>query len=63
MPACSSAIKVADQLNDQLDLVIDGGETIGLQASTIVSCLFEPFKLLRHGAIPLTELKQVCKVR
>ena len=63
MPACSSAIKVADQLNDQLDLVIDGGETTGLQASTIVSCLSEPFKLLRHGAIPLTELNRVCKVQ
>ena len=63
MPPCSSAKKVADQLNDQLDLIIDGGETTGLQASTIVSCLSEPFKLLRHGVIPLTELNRSCKVR
>ena len=62
MPACSSAKKVADQLNDQLDLVIDGGETTAFQASTIVNCMSEPFKLLRHGAIPLTELNRVSKV-
>jgi len=63
MSACLSAKKVTDQLNDQPDLVIDGGESKGLQASTIVSCMSEPFKLLRHGAISLAELNRVCKVR
>ncbi|MBS1256329.1 MAG: Threonylcarbamoyl-AMP synthase [Deltaproteobacteria bacterium] len=62
-PACSSAKKVETQLKDQVDLVIDGGETSGNLASTIVNCLTEPFKIVRNGIISSTDLNQICEVQ
>lgn len=43
--------EVLSQLGNQLDLLIDGGPTIGGQASTIVDTMSSPFQILRQGAI------------
>ena len=62
MPECSTVKQVADQLKNQLELIIDGGELIANQPSTIVNCSSKKFKILRHGAITLTELNRICEV-
>ena len=54
--------QVVDQLKNQLDLIIDGGELLENQPSTIVSCSRKKFKILRHGAITMAELKRICEV-
>jgi L-threonylcarbamoyladenylate synthase len=48
---------VRDELGDSVKLVLDGGECqIGLE-STIVSCIGEVPRLLRPGAVTLTQLR------
>ena len=62
-PACKSADEVANQLKDDVDIVIDGYNRSENLASTIVHCLTEPFKILRQGAISLKELNYICKIQ
>ena len=62
-PACKSADEVANQLKDDVDIVIDGYNRSVNLASTIVHCLTEPFKILRHGGISLKELNHICKIQ
>ena len=62
LPECSNVKQVADQLKNQLDLIIDGGELLANQPSTIVNCTRNKFKILRHGSITLTELNRICEV-
>jgi len=62
MAECSTVKQVVDQLKNQLDLIIDGGELSVIQPSTIVNCSSKNFKILRHGAITLTELNRICEV-
>lgn len=62
MPECSTVKQVVDQLKNQLDLIIDGGELLENQPSTIVNCSRKKFKILRHGAITMAELKRICEV-
>jgi tRNA A37 threonylcarbamoyladenosine synthetase subunit TsaC/SUA5/YrdC len=33
-----------------------------IKPSTIVNCTSKKFKILRHGAITLTELNRICEV-
>ena len=62
LPECSTAKQVADQLKNQLEMIIDGGELLANQPSTIVNCSSKKFKILRHGSITLTELNRICEV-
>ena len=62
-PACKSADEVANQLKDDVDIVIDGYNRSENLASTIVHCLTEPFKILRQGAISLKELNHIFKIQ
>ena len=62
MPECSTVKQVVDQLKNQLDLIIDGGELLENQPSTIVNCSRKKFKILRNGAITMAELKRICEV-
>ncbi|MDP6294829.1 MAG: L-threonylcarbamoyladenylate synthase [SAR324 cluster bacterium] len=62
LPECSTVNQVADQLKNQLELIIDGGELLANQPSTIVNCSSNKFKILRHGSITLTELNRICEV-
>ena len=50
------ALGVLAQLEGLVDLVLDGGELTGGQASTIVDCLGMEPKLLREGPIPFSEI-------
>jgi L-threonylcarbamoyladenylate synthase len=62
MPECSTVKQVAEQLKNKLDLIIDGGKLPAIQPSTIVNCTSKKIKILRHGAITLTELNRICEV-
>jgi L-threonylcarbamoyladenylate synthase len=62
LPECSTVKQVADQLKNQLEMIIDGGELLANQPSTIVNCSSKKFKILRHGSITLTELNRICEV-
>jgi tRNA A37 threonylcarbamoyladenosine synthetase subunit TsaC/SUA5/YrdC len=62
MKECSTVKQVAEQLKNKLDLIIDGGKLPAIKPSTIVNCTSKKFKILRHGAITLTELNRICEV-
>jgi len=47
---------VLSQLDGTVDLILDGGELTGGQASTIIDCLGKEPKQLRKGPIPFSEI-------
>src|SRR5258706_9826124 len=58
-PSCSGADQVMKQLGSRLPLVLDGGDTGASLPSTIVELVGEEWKVLREGAIPVTEIEKV----
>jgi L-threonylcarbamoyladenylate synthase len=60
-PACSNAEQVMKQLGDRLPLVLDGGETGAALPSTIVELHGDTWKIIREGAIPVTEIERALK--
>ena len=58
----TSAQHVVEDLGDEIDLILDGGEcTIGLE-STVVDCTTHPPQLLRAGAISVEQIRNACRV-
>jgi tRNA threonylcarbamoyl adenosine modification protein (Sua5/YciO/YrdC/YwlC family) len=53
LPACSTADQLLEQLGDRLPLILDGGETAGDLASTIVKLEDDNWTVMREG--PITE--------
>jgi len=49
---CRTAAEVIAQLDGRISLVLDGGQTPGGIASTVVDCTGEDLVVLREGAIP-----------
>jgi L-threonylcarbamoyladenylate synthase len=49
--SCSSAAEVAESLGNEVDLIIDGGQTEGLLPSTIVDLTVTPPCIIREGII------------
>jgi len=47
-----SAKEVFDYFGDRVDLIIDGGEVIATEPSTIVDVTTSPPRVIRKGAIP-----------
>ena len=62
MPECSSLGEVKLQLKNRVDYFIDGGNLSINKPSTIVNCINSKFKVLRHGAISLSNLNRICEV-
>lgn len=58
----TSAQDVIDQLGGQVDLILDGGETPGPAASTVIDATSTELQLLRAGPISLEEIKSIFKV-
>ena len=52
----STAQEVLAQLNERIDLIIDGGTTPGGVPSTLVDCSSDEIKVLRAGPITLADL-------
>jgi tRNA threonylcarbamoyl adenosine modification protein (Sua5/YciO/YrdC/YwlC family) len=57
-PACSSADQVMKQLGTRLPLIVDGGETGASLPSTIVELRTESWKIVREGAIAVSEIEK-----
>jgi tRNA A37 threonylcarbamoyladenosine synthetase subunit TsaC/SUA5/YrdC len=49
------------QLGDRLPLVLDGGETGAALPSTIIELHGDAWKIIREGAIPVTEIERALK--
>jgi L-threonylcarbamoyladenylate synthase len=60
-PACSNAEQVMKQLGDRLPLILDGGETGAALPSTIIELHGDAWKIIREGAIPVTEIERALK--
>jgi tRNA A37 threonylcarbamoyladenosine synthetase subunit TsaC/SUA5/YrdC len=58
MSACSTADEVDCQLGDAVPLILDGGLTRGMLASTVVELEGEGGRIVRPGAISESELKE-----
>jgi L-threonylcarbamoyladenylate synthase len=54
-----SARQVLEQLNGRINLLLDGGQTPGPIASTVVDCTHTPPIVLRQGAVTFTSLKGI----
>jgi L-threonylcarbamoyladenylate synthase len=57
-PSCTSAAQVLKQLGDRLPLILDGGETGAILASTIVAINGDVWNIAREGAIPEEEIRK-----
>jgi tRNA threonylcarbamoyl adenosine modification protein (Sua5/YciO/YrdC/YwlC family) len=57
-PSCTSAEQVIKQLGARLPLVLDAGDTGAALPSTIIELHGESWKVLREGAIPVTEIEK-----
>jgi L-threonylcarbamoyladenylate synthase len=55
--SCSSAAEVAESLGNEVDLIIDGGQTEGLLPSTIVDLTSIPPRIVREGIISSERLQ------
>lgn len=54
-----SAAEVSKDLSEKVDMILDGGRTeIGIE-STVVDMTVKPAKVLREGAIKITELSKI----
>ncbi|MDD5039207.1 MAG: L-threonylcarbamoyladenylate synthase, partial [Dehalococcoidales bacterium] len=61
-PSPLTAEEVYSQLDNKVDLVIDGGRCPGGRESTIVDVTGGTPVILREGAISREEIEQVCRV-
>jgi len=61
-PSTVTAAEVRSQLGDKVDLIIDGGQCPGGEASTIVDMTGESPVILREGPTSFSEISRVCKV-
>ena len=57
--ALNSAVSVAEQLGDRLDLVFDGGQLAPSRPSTVIDVTSGPPKILREGAVPAAAIERV----
>ena len=55
----TTAEEVFDQLKGRIDLILDGGKTVGGVASTLVDCTQKEPIILREGPISLESIKSV----
>jgi L-threonylcarbamoyladenylate synthase len=57
-----SARQVQQTFGDQLDLIIDGGPAQSSLPSTLLDVRTEPAKLVRAGAIDVSEIERICRI-
>ena len=60
-PPCCSAKEVLDSFGEDIDLIIDGGDTTGGIGSTILDVTVDPPQILRNGMVQRSQLeKYIC---
>jgi L-threonylcarbamoyladenylate synthase len=62
-PAATTAEQAREQLGDAVAVYLDGGPSVGGQASTIVDLTGDAPRLLRQGAISIGRLREIAGVR
>jgi L-threonylcarbamoyladenylate synthase len=60
-PACSNAVELLEQLGDRLPLILDGGQTPGNLASTIVKLHDGEWTVMREGVISEDQIRAALK--
>jgi len=58
-PPALTADGVLDSFGDLIECVLDAGQTPGQRVSTVLSVVQSPFRVLREGAIPFSDLKAI----
>ncbi len=58
-PACVSAKEVYDSIGNELDLILDCGETKGGRGSTILDITTDPPQLIREGMVTIKDIESV----
>ncbi len=61
MPPCTTAGEVMLQIGDDVPLIVDGGPTPAHVPSTVIELIGDRARLIRPGAIPESELKDILK--
>jgi L-threonylcarbamoyladenylate synthase len=51
-----TAVEADAAIGDRVDLILDGGETMGGKPSTVVEVSTDVFRVLREGAVPLRDI-------
>ena len=59
VPEAADAAAIVAQLGDAVALVLDGGPAHGGPASTVVDCTVDPPRILRIGAVAVSEVERV----
>ncbi|MBN2466799.1 MAG: threonylcarbamoyl-AMP synthase [Deltaproteobacteria bacterium] len=59
LPSPTMPEEVFNQLHSKIDMIIDGGKTMGGMPSTIVDVTMSPLQLVREGAISFNEILKV----
>lgn len=54
------AALIHEVFGSTLDLILDGGEIDNLTESSVVDCTAAPPRLIRHGAISISALREAC---
>jgi len=62
LSSATTAKEVLSQLGGRIDLLLDGGQTPGGVASTVIDCTAEPPVILRPGPINAAEIEAALKV-
>ncbi|MGH9716694.1 MAG: L-threonylcarbamoyladenylate synthase [Candidatus Acidiferrales bacterium] len=57
-PSCSNAQQIVEQLDGRLPLILDGGDSGGTLASTIVRITGDDWSIAREGAVPNAEIEK-----
>lgn len=57
-PSCTNAAQLAKQLGDRLPLILDGGDTGGNLASTIVALRGTEWSIIREGVVSEAEIRK-----
>ena len=58
-PAPMSALEVQQALGKEVALILDGGQSRGGQASTVLDLTCDPARVVRSGAVPLSAIEEV----
>ena len=59
-PGLCTAIAVLDEFGDEVDLVVDGGETSAGLPSTVLDLSGEEPRILREGAVAKRDIEELC---
>jgi L-threonylcarbamoyladenylate synthase len=62
-PECRLASEVAQQIGDKLDAIVDGRQTQGGKASTIIDVTCDPPVILREGAISRKTIEKYIEIK